>query len=330
MKKMILFAMVLVLGALMAACGSSNAEEDSNEEVTIGYFPNINHVAGMVAEEKDLYSESLPDGTTVNYQYFPDGSAFMTELENGDIEAGIVGPGPAMNHYTSGAEVSVVAAGSTGGTVIMARKGAGIESPEDLAGKNFISPRVGCTHDVQFETQMKEEYGMTTDRVNGEIKHVTGKPATYSNMFATGNVDVATVPEPWASFIEEEGTGEVLIDTPDVAYGETLPAAVFVTSNELIENDPELVQSIVDGHKSATEFIQNNPDEAKTIAIDKIKDITDQELSPEVVDRAWERITFTYEVNSEVLQEFANSSHDLGFLDEQPDLSGLVDKQFIE
>lgn len=52
MKKMILFAMVLVLGALMAACGSSNAEEDSNEEVTIGYFPNINHVAGMVAEEK--------------------------------------------------------------------------------------------------------------------------------------------------------------------------------------------------------------------------------------------------------------------------------------
>ena len=317
MKKMILFAMVLVLGALMAACGSSNAEEDSNEEVTIGYFPNINHVAGMVAEEKDLYSESLPDGTTVNYQYFPDGSAFMTALETGDIEAGIVGPGPAMNHYTSGAEVSVVAAGSTGGTVIMARKGAGIESPEDLAGKNFISPRVGCTHDVQFETQMKEEYGMTTDRVNGEIKHVTGKPATYSNMFATGNVDVATVPEPWASFIEEEGTGEVLIDTPDVAYGETLPAAVFVTSNELIENDPELVQSIVDGHKSATEFIQNNPDEAKTIAIDKIKDITDQELSPEVVDRAWERITFTYEVNSEVLQEFAYSSQDLRFSDEQ-------------
>nr|WP_289037667.1 aliphatic sulfonate ABC transporter substrate-binding protein [uncultured Allobacillus sp.] len=331
MKKIILFAMVVLLGAFMAACGSSNAEEGSNnEEVTIGYFPNINHVAGMVAEEKELYSESLPDGTTVNYQYFPDGSAFMTALETGDIEAGIVGPGPAMNHYTSGAEVSVVAAGSAGGTVIMARKDAGIESPEDLAGKNFISPRVGCTHDVQFETQMKEDFGMTTDRVNGEIKHVTGKPATYSNMFATGNVDVATVPEPWASFIEEEGTGEVLIDTPEVAYGETLPAAVFVTSNEMIENDPELVQNIVDAHKNATEFIQNNPDEAKTIAIEKIKEITDQELSSEVIDRAWERIDFTYEVDAEVLQEFANSSYDLGFLDEQPDLSGLVDKQFIE
>lgn len=333
MKKMILLAMAVLFGGLIAACGSSNANSeggDSAEEVTIGYFPNINHVAGMVAEEKDLYSEELPDGTTVNYQYFPDGSAFMTALETGDIEAGIVGPGPAMNHYTSGAEVSVVAAGSTGGTVIMARPDAGIESPEDLAGKTFISPRVGCTHDVQFETQMKSNYGLTSDRVDGEMKHVTGKPATYSNMFATGNVDVATVPEPWASFIEEEGTGEVLIDTPEVAYGETLPAAVFVTSNELIENDPELVQSLVNAHKNATEFIQENPEESKDIAINKIKEITDQELSPTVIDRAWERIIFTYEIDEQVLQDFANSSYDLGFLDENPDLSALVDQQFIE
>ncbi|SEQ00582.1 ABC transporter substrate-binding protein [Piscibacillus halophilus] len=329
MKKIITLAMVLLLGAFLAACGSTNADKGS-EEVTIGYFPNINHVAGMVAEEKDLYTETLPDGTEVNYQYFPDGSAFMTALETGDIQAGIVGPGPAMNHFTSGAEVSIVAAGSTGGTVIMARPDANIDSPEDLAGKTFISPRVGCTHDVQFEALMKDEYGLTSDRVNGEMKHVTGKPATYSNMFDTGNIDVATVPEPWASFIEEEGTAEVLVDTPDVAYGETLPAAVFVTSNELIENDPELVQSIVDAHKKATEFIQDNPDEAKTIAINKIKEITDQELSASVIDRAWDRITFTYDVSEEVLQEFANSSHDLGFLDEQPDLTGLVDKSFIE
>lgn len=330
MKRLLTLAAILLLGAVLAACGSSNAEEGSNEVVTIGYFPNINHVAGMVAEEKNLYSETLPDGTEVNYQYFPDGSAFMTALETGDIEAGIVGPGPAMNHFTSGAKVSVVGAASTGGTVIMKRPDADIESPEDLVGKTFISPRVGCTHDVQFEALMKDEYGITSDRTGGEMKHVTGKPATYSNMFATGNVDAATVPEPWASFIEEEGTGEVLIDTPEVAYGETLPAAVFVTSNELIENDPELVQSIVDGHKKATEFIQNNPDESKEIAINKIKEITDQELSPSVVDRAWERITFTYDVDEEVLQEFANSSYDLGFLDEQPDLTGLVDKSFIE
>ncbi len=337
MKKFLSIIALAALSLVLAACGSSSGEAsggdgsgDGSKEITIGYFPNINHVAGMVAEEKDLYTETLPDGTKVNYQYFPDGSAFMTALETGDIQGGLVGPGPAMNHFTSGAKINVVAAGSTGGTVIMARKGANIESPEDMKGKTFISPRVGCTHDVQFETMMKEEYGITSDRTGGEMKHVTGKPATYHSMFTTGNVDAATVPEPWASVIEEKGSGEVLVDTKNVAYGKTLPAAVFVTSQDLVDNKPDLVQSIVDGHKKATEFIQDNPAEAKEIAIKKIKEITDQELSASVIDNAWERIDFTYKVDAAVLQDFANSSYDLEFLEEKPDLEGLVDTSFIE
>ncbi|UJL45475.1 aliphatic sulfonate ABC transporter substrate-binding protein [Virgibacillus sp. NKC19-16] len=336
MKKFLSIMLFMSIAFVLVACGNNedganaNSSDSEAEEITIGYFPNINHVAGMVAEEKDMYSETLPDGTKVNYQYFPDGSAFMTAVETGEIEGGLVGPGPAMNHFTSGAKINIVAAGSTGGTVIMARNDAGIETPEDLAGTTFISPRVGCTHDVQFEAMMKDEYGLTSDRVDGTMKHVTGEPATYHSMFTTGNVDVATVPEPWASVIEEEGSGKVLIDTPEVAYGETLPAAVFVTSQDLAENNPEMVQSIVDGHKKATEFIQDNPEESKTIAIDKIKDITDQELSASAIDNAWERIEFTYEVDEEVLQDFSDSSYDLEFLNEEPNLEGLVDASFIE
>lgn len=334
MKKWLSIVFLAVMSLVLAACGSdagANADnDDSTEEITIGYFPNINHVAGMVAETKDLYSETLPDGTKVKYQYFPDGSSFMTAIETGEIQGGLVGPGPAMNHFTSGAEINVVAAGSTGGTVIMAREGAGIESPEDLAGKTFVSPRVGCTHDVQFETMMKEEYGLTSDRIDGEMKHVTGKPATYASLFETKNVDVATVPEPWASSIEEQGSGKVLVDTPEVAFGETLPAAVFVTSQELVDENPDMVESIVEAHKKATDFINDNPEEAKQIAIDKIKDITDQELSKEVIDRAWERIDFTYDVNEEHLQKFADSSYDLEFLKEKPDLTGLVDTSFLD
>ncbi|WP_200411548.1 aliphatic sulfonate ABC transporter substrate-binding protein [Virgibacillus salexigens] len=330
MNKIVEFIFLFsLIASVLAACGN-NETDGEQKEITIGYFPNINHVAGMVAEEKNLYAETLPDGTKVNYQYFPDGSAFMTALETGEIEGGLVGPGPAMNHFVSGAKANIVAAGSTGGTVIMARNNAGIETPDDLAGKTFISPRVGCTHDVQFEAQMKEEYNLTSDRVNGEMKHVTGKPATYHSMFTSGKIDAATVPEPWASVIEAEGSGEVLIDTSEVAWGESLPAAVFVTSQDLTKNNPELVQHIVDGHKKATEFIQENPEEAKTIAIDKINEITDQKLSKSVIDNAWKRIDFTYNIEADVLQDFSNASYDLAFLKEKPDLKGLVDKSFIE
>lgn len=330
MKKFLSIITIATLSVLLAACGSSEeaAAGDGSKEITIGYFPNINHVAGMVAEEKELYSETLPEGTKVSYKYFPDGSAFMTAIETGEIQGGLVGPGPAMNHFISGAKINIVAAGSTGGTVIMASKDSDIETPEDLIGKTFISPGVGCTHDVQFETMMKEEYGITSKRIGGEMKHVTGKPATYLSMFQAGNVDAATVPEPWASVIEAKG-GKVLVDTPDVAYGKTLPAAVFVTSQDLVKNNPDMVQSIVDAHKKATEFIQNNPEEAKTIAINKIKEITDQELSKSVIDNAWERIDFTYKMDGKTLQDFADSSYELEFLKEKPDLDGLVDTSFI-
>ncbi|MCP3031420.1 ABC transporter substrate-binding protein [Halobacillus sp. A1] len=333
MKKLITGFSFIILIGILSACGSSSTSGSGNsdkDEVTIGYFPNIDHAAGMVAEDKGFYEETLPDGTDVNYQYFPDGSAFMTAIETGEIEGGIVGPGPAMNHFTSGAKINIVAAGATGGTVIMARNGADIESAEDIKGKTFISPRVGCTHDVQFETMMKNEFGITSDRLDGEMKHVTGKPATYSSMFESGKVDVAAVPEPWAAYIEAQGTGEVLFQNDEVAHNENMPASVFVTSEKLKEKDPGLIQNLVDAHKKATDFVNENPEESKEIAIAQIKEITDQELSQEVVDSSWERMNFTYEVEANEIQMFADSSYELQFLEEKPNLNGLVDTTFIE
>ncbi len=100
MKKILMTAGMLLLSLALVACGNTG-QSKSTDEITIGYFPNINHVAGMVAEEKKMYEETLPDGTKVNYKYFPDGSAFMTAIETGEIQGGLVGPGPAMNHFTS-------------------------------------------------------------------------------------------------------------------------------------------------------------------------------------------------------------------------------------
>jgi NitT/TauT family transport system substrate-binding protein len=47
------------------ACGIQSQSGGTQEKVVIGYFPNINHVAVMVAEEKQLYEQLLPDGTEV-------------------------------------------------------------------------------------------------------------------------------------------------------------------------------------------------------------------------------------------------------------------------
>lgn len=327
-----LFALLASAMLILAGCGQSNSagQSEGKQKVVIGYFPNLNHSAAMVAKAKGMYEEKLGDNVEVEYMTFPDGSSFMTALATGEIHGGIVGPGPAMNNFISGVDVKVVAAASTGGTVIMARNGSGIDSPEDLTGKTFVSPRVGCTHDVQFETYMKEQYGITSERIGGTMTHVTDKPARYTTLFENGQVDVATVPEPWASVLEAETGAKVIVDYHEVSFGETLPAAVFVTNGNLAEEQPELVQKLVDAHKEATDFINENREESIDITIEAIKEITGQSLDREVISSAWDRINYVYVINEEAIQAFGNSSHDLKFLKEKPDFTGFVDKQFIQ
>ncbi len=328
MKKIfVLMTVLFTFLGILAGCGTSSTS-GANEKIVIGYFPNINHVPAMVAKEKGFYQDQLGDGTTIEYKTFPDGASFMTALKTGEIHAGLVGPGPAMNNYSTGADVKIIGGGSTGGTVVLARADSGINSVEDFGGKSFITPRVGCTHDVQVETFL-QDHGISSERIGGTMKHVTGNPAQYVAMFETGKVDIAVAPEPWAAVLEQETGAKVIINADEISFGETLPASVLVSSGELINENPELVQKIVNAHKDATAFIEENPDEAKQITIQDVKEVTGQELSKEVVDSAWERIGFTYKVDSEAVQAFADSSYELKFLKEKPDFSDLIDKQFI-
>lgn len=320
--------MLFILGSilLLSACAS---ESSSKEKVKIGYFPNLNHAPAMVAKEKKLFEEQLGDDVGVEYVTFSGGSDFMTALASDEIQAGLVGPGPAMNNYISGVDVKLLAAASTGGTVIMSREGSGIESPEDIEDHSFISPHVGCTHDVQFETFMKENFDTTSNRTGGTMEHVTGKPAQYTTLFEEEEVDVATAPEPWASVLEEEQDANVVIDTPEVSFGETLPAAVFVGSDEFIEESPEEAQALMNAHEEAIDFIQDHPDEAIELTIAGIDDVTGEKMDKSIMESAWERTDFTADFESDVIQDFGDASYDLKFLKEKPDFSDFIDKQFL-
>lgn len=338
MKKNIWLIVIAILTVVLVACGNNNANNNSKqnnenteekvEKVTLGYFPNLNHAPAIVAREKELFENQLGDDIEVEYITFSGGSDFMTALAAGEIDAGLVGPGPAMNSYTSGVDVQTIASASTGGTVIMSRKDSDLTTPEDIADHTFISPHIGCTHNVQFETYMKENLDVTSARTGGSMVHVTGKPAQYGTMFENGDVDVATAPEPWASVLEAEGHN-VVIDTPDVSFGETLPAAIFVTSSEWINDHNDVVQKLIDAHEEAIAFINDNPDEAIDLTIQGIDDITGQKLERDIMERAWTRTFFVADVDEEAVQAFGDASFDLKFLKEQPDFSDFVDKQFL-
>lgn len=221
------------------------------EKIVLGYFPNIDHAPAMIAREKGYFEEVLGDHVDIEYRTVADGNTFMTALKSDEIDAGLVGPGPVLNNYSNGANVKIISGASSGGTVVVASERSGINTLADIEGKTFITPGIGCTHNVQFETFL-QEHGvkeLTSSRIGGTLKHVTGDPASYQSMFETGQVDLAAVPEPWATILIENGAKEI-ISTEEIAYGETLPNVVFAASGTLIEDHPEIVEALVEANKS--------------------------------------------------------------------------------
>nr|WP_295971013.1 ABC transporter substrate-binding protein [uncultured Bacillus sp.] len=331
MKKWLLSLTFLLILGVLSACGTSESEEASNaagskEKIVLGYFPNIDHAPAMVAREKGYYEKALGENVEIEYRTFPDGGTFMTALKSGDIDAGLVGPAPVMNNFSNGADVKIISGASSGGTIVVASAKSGITSVNDIEGKTFITPGIGCTHDVQFEAFLQEQGidKLTSSRIGGSLKHVTGNPAQYQGMFETGKVDLAAVPEPWASTLVQNGA-KVIIDTDEIAYGKTLPNTVLVASGTLIEEHKDIVKGLVKAQQEAVDFINSNQEEAQAIAINAIKELTKQELDQSLVKQAMERITYTTAVDEDVIKDFAKSSYDLQFLKEIPNLDGLVD-----
>ena len=276
MKKWLLSLTLLLVMGVLAACGGDSEKsaggEAEKEKVIIGYFPNIDHAPAMVAREKGYYEEALGENVEIEYKTFPDGGTFMTALKSGEIDAGLVGPGPVLNNYSNGADVKIIGGASSGGTVVVASEQSGIESLEDMKGKTFITPGIGCTHDVQFETYLMEQgiEELASSRIGGSIKHVTGNPATYQGMFETGKVDLAAVPEPWASILVENGA-KVVVSTEEIAYGENLPNVVLVASGDLVNDKKEIVQGLVDAQQKSVDFINNNKKKLKILRLRRLK-----------------------------------------------------------
>src|SRR5699024_12375967 len=132
---------VLVVGVL-AACSSKD-----EDEVTIGYFPNLTHIATIVALENDYFAESFGDDVNITTKTFTNGGLFMEAMQTKEIDVGTVGPGPLLNFYVKNPEYHLISGAVNGGAVLIAEEESGVDSLEDLDGKKVAIPVIGSTRE---------------------------------------------------------------------------------------------------------------------------------------------------------------------------------------
>ncbi|OIJ16566.1 ABC transporter substrate-binding protein [Anaerobacillus alkalilacustris] len=324
MKKLLSVTLFILAVAILAACGS-----DKSNSVSIGYFPNLDHAAGIIGKEKGFFEEEL-EGKDVAFTNFPNGNDFIEALDSGSIQLGYVGPGPAINYFLAGGDIVVLGAAANGATLIVAREDAGIETLEDFAGKSFCTPGNGCTHNVQLEI-MLQDIGLTTTRRGGTVDHQPRvNPANMMIMFEQGEIDAAAAPEPWGTYLVEELGAKVITEWNDVFLGETLPSVVVVTTPQFLNENPEAVDQFLRAHKRAVEYTQEHTEDTLATINDSLYELSQTRLPESVLENAWTRMVVTTETHSDALQAWATASYELNFIDNEPNLDGFVDTSRLD
>ena len=321
-------ARIIVLSALfaftLAACGSAS---NTNGPVTVrlGYFPNVTHAVALVGVARGTFKAALGPKVNLETQTFNAGPALIEALFANEIDIGYVGPNPAINGYvkSKGAALRIIAGASSAGVLFIVRPGANIKGAKDLAGKKLATPQLGGTQDVALRYYLQQHGLQTTDR-GGNVQIVPTDNPNILTLFKTGRIDGAWVPEPWASRLIVEGNGQVFLDERSLWTDGKFTTTDVIVSKLFLDLHPDLVYKFLQAHVATVQYIDSNPESAKSMVNSEIKRITGKALLSSELDQAFTHLTITYDPLASTLLQSADRAYVLGFLgSSKPDLSDI-------
>ena len=322
MKKLIALIPLSLAALAFVACGggdNSGASADGAVTLRLGYFPNIIHAQPIVGLQRGTYAEVLGSDVTLETKTFNAGPEAIEALFAGAIDATYIGPNPAINGYaqSKGEALRIVAGATSGGALLIVRPNANIKEPGDLANKKIASPQLGNTQDVALRKYLLDN-GLGAKESGGNVQVIPTKNPDTLNLFKQGTIDGAWVPEPWATRLIQEAGGEVFLDERDLWPNGAFVTTHLIVSTDFLKKHPATVKKLIEAHVETTEWINDNPEEAKQLVNKGIEEASGAALAPAVIDAAWKNIESTYDPLSSSLFTSAAAAKELGFIDDVP------------
>jgi NitT/TauT family transport system substrate-binding protein len=336
-RKRLFVAAVVAIGVIATACSGDNGSPTTVTEgsapastpaaagdtLRLGYFPNLTHATAIVGVEKGFFAKHL-GSTKLETKTFNAGGDAVIALFGDSIDATYIGPNPAINAFqkSKGEAIRIISGATSGGAFLVTKKD--INGPDDLRGKKLATPQIGNTQDVALRAWLKSN-GLETDTSGGgDVQIVNQENSVSLETFRSGNIDGAWVPEPWATRLVDEGGGKILVDEADLWPNGRYVTTHLIVRTEYLEQHPDQVKALLEGDLESDAFIHDNEDEAKTVVNSGIEKLTTKAIATEVLDKAWENLTFTPDPVAKSLEKSKNDAVSLGLL-EAIDLKGIYD-----
>ncbi|PRI11205.1 ABC transporter substrate-binding protein [Leucobacter massiliensis] len=321
-KRIAVFGMFAAAALALAGCTDSGASDpaatgsagDSGGElrqVRVASLPISDQIALQVGIDEGIFEKH---GLEVEVVPSQGGAQAIPALMSGDIQFAIGQPFGPFRAGLQDLGVTVISNFSsslpTGKDVnaVVALADSGIERPADLAGKKVAVNSLGAAGDLTIKAAVDADGG---DSSTIEFVEVAFPDAEAQ--LEAGNIDAAWVPDPFMSKIGAEGT---IVMHP---YQEVLPGLTVltnITTDELIEKDPELVKDYAAAVAEALEFTQNNDDAARAAIVKHLE-------IPEEVAAGITLPTFDPELDIEQIDELADLAVKYGSLDTKPDIEAI-------
>lgn len=252
------YGLVFVSIALLYGC-SSNDDSPEREltPVTVAVTSFIGEAASFVADEKGFFKDH---GLDVTLHINDAGSESVRELLSGDVHIAHIAETPILfslldSTYFTGAkqgELRIVANMILANKIqkVVARRDAGIETPSDIIGK-----RVGLAGGTQSEYHL-DSFLLENQISMSQIDTIHMSVATQVEAMRNGDIDVAVLWEPQASYIESI-LGNNGIELPTrLTYSTLWLAAVLDT---FATEQPETIMNYLKALLQAQFYIRENP-----------------------------------------------------------------------
>jgi NitT/TauT family transport system substrate-binding protein len=328
---------MITIGNLFLFALTLAAPSGEKQKLRVGHFPNLTHAQGVIGHGlsragKGWFEERLGPDVEIEWYVYNAGPTAMEAMLAGSIDLTYVGPNPALNAFirSEGDEVRIVAGAASGGAALVVQPDGRIQKDADFKGKRIGSPQLGNTQDVAVRAFLKAK-GFKITQTGGDALVLPTANPDQLTLFQKGDLDAVWTVEPWVTRLELEAKGKIYLEEKSL-WPETKGRYVttqLVSSVDFLAKKPALAKKFIAAHVELTDWINQNPDEAKKLLNAEITAETTKGIAPEVLERAWSRIELTADPVRASLVRCAKDAHTAGFLEKYPDLSRIYELKLL-
>ncbi|MBI9046870.1 MAG: ABC transporter substrate-binding protein [Anaerolineaceae bacterium] len=313
---------LLLASALTAACQPQKIEPPPDEITVQLLWTHQSQFAGFyAADQKGFYAD---EGLAITFIEGGPGVDRWTSMLDGKDQFGVAGGGELIIGRSEGKPVRAIATIYRRSPVVfISLEDAGITRPEDIAGKQIRASE----NTVPSLNAIMAQVGVSPD----QYTIVADLPSDLG-LFVTGEVPVWGVYLTSFLITAQEAGYTLNIIYPD-DYGVHFYADTIFTTDDIIANDPELVQRFLNATLKGWKYVVENPGEIPAM-VKKVQPSIDASLESKRINSSLPLINTGEDyigwMNTEIWAGMEHTLREQGLITTPLDITQVYTQQFLK